>query len=126
MVTQILFDIIRKAMRCLVILVMGVGLFAISNGALASTNTVKQKLPQTTDAKVESPAPLKPEISAKDAMNAVAEGVSFVEVSESDLLLMLDVAAPGFMLCDSLHKGCKPELNKNEPAGCGKQYLRIL
>ena len=100
MVTQILFDIIRKAMRCLVILVMGVGLVAISNGALASTNTVKQKF--------------------------ITHVGFIIGVSESDVLLMLDVVAPGFMICDSLHKGCKPELNKNEPAGCGKQYLRIL
>lgn len=115
-------------MRCLVILVVGFGLFAISNVVLASTNTVKQKLPQTADAKVVTPAPVKPELSAKDAMNAVVDGVagSFVEVSESDILMMLDEVAPSFMLCDSLHKGCKPELNKNEPAGCGKQYLRIL
>ncbi len=115
-------------MRCLVVLVMGIGLFATSNVVLASNNTVKQKLSQTADAKVETPVPLKPEITAKDAMAAVTDGVngSFVEVSESDLILMLEVFSPGFMHCDTLRKGCTPDLKENKPAGCGTHYLRTL
>lgn len=115
-------------MRYLLAVVFVLGFLFIGNVAFASVIKEKQDLPKPQEVKAETPVPLKAPLSSKEAMDAVVTGItgSFVEVSESDLLLFLNEGEPGVIISDSSSNGCRPDLNVIEPARIGKIILRIL
>lgn len=115
-------------MRYLLVVVLGFCFLFVGNVALASVIKEKQDLPKPQEVKTETPVPLKATLTSKEVLDAVVGGLagSFVEVSESDVILLLNEGEPSVILSDSLYNGCRPDLNIIEPARSGKVILRIL
>lgn len=114
-------------MKCLLAMFMGSCFLAISSVAFASAKE-PQKLYVQSEVKADAVAQPKAIISSGDAIEAcVKEYVgSFFEISELDLVWLIDETAPYKMSCDSLHYVRSLEFQTNEPAGRGKLLQRIL
>ena len=100
---------------------------SLSSTVWASNGQEKQSCQKQQVIKEESPILLKAPLVSKMAMEVLVGEMSgsFVEISESDVILFLNEATPE-TLSDSLFKGCHPSLNTVDPVSGGKVIMQIL
>ena len=100
---------------------------SLSSTVWASNGQEKQNCQKQQVVKEESPILLKAPLISKMALEVLVGEMScsFVEISESDVILFLNEATPE-ALSDSLFKGCRSSLNTVEPASGGKVIMQIL